>query len=162
MADKQDFWSGRVGFVLANIADAVGLGSIWKFPYEVGANGGGTFVVLYIAGLALIVLPLMLAELAIGRSGRSDAVTSVTRVSNWGPCLSTLVAGRPASGHYGVSDSQLLLRHRRMGDRLPDRHGAEWHRARGCRGRKGALRHPARLACAPPLLPFGIHGDDMP
>jgi sodium:neurotransmitter symporter family protein len=63
---KRELWSGRAGFILANIASAVGLGSIWKFPYEVGANGGGAFVLLYLIGLTLIVLPLMLAELALG------------------------------------------------------------------------------------------------
>jgi NSS family neurotransmitter:Na+ symporter len=82
MAAGREFWSGRVGFILANIASAVGLGSIWKFPYEVGSNGGGAFVLCYLAGLALIVLPLMLAELALGRAGRSDAVRSVATVAS--------------------------------------------------------------------------------
>ena len=40
MRAKRELWSGRIGFILANTASAVGLGSIWKFPYEVGANGG--------------------------------------------------------------------------------------------------------------------------
>src|SRR5688572_20300461 len=62
-------WSTRSGFVLATIASAIGIGSIWKFPYEVGTNGGGAFVVVYVVGLALVVVPLMLAEFAIGRRG---------------------------------------------------------------------------------------------
>ena len=70
-------WSGRLGFILAAVASAVGLGSIWKFPYELGANGGAAFLFFYLAGLALAVLPLMLAELAIGRRGASDAVASM-------------------------------------------------------------------------------------
>ncbi len=74
-------WSGRFGFIVAAIASAVGLGSIWKFPYEVGANGGAAFVVFYIAGLALAVVPLMLAEFAIGRRGGADAATSMERVA---------------------------------------------------------------------------------
>jgi NSS family neurotransmitter:Na+ symporter len=74
-------WSGRVGFIAAAIASAVGLGSIWKFPYEVGANGGAAFVVFYIAGLALAVVPLLLAEFAIGRRGGADAATSIARVA---------------------------------------------------------------------------------
>lgn len=74
-------WSGRVGFVLAAIGSAVGLGSIWKFPYEVGANGGGAFVLFYLLGLALVVLPLMLAEFVIGRRGRGDAATSLARLA---------------------------------------------------------------------------------
>jgi NSS family neurotransmitter:Na+ symporter len=70
-------WSTRSGFLLATIASAVGIGSIWKFPYEVGANGGGAFVLVYLVGLALVVVPIMLAEFAIGRRGRADAATSI-------------------------------------------------------------------------------------
>ena len=67
MSKPQDFWSGSTGFILATIGAAVGLGSIWKFPYEVGSNGGGAFVLVYLAGLALVVVPLLFAEFAIGR-----------------------------------------------------------------------------------------------
>ncbi|HSJ98806.1 MAG TPA: sodium-dependent transporter [Myxococcota bacterium] len=74
-------WSGRAGFILAATASAVGLGSIWKFPYEVGANGGAAFILFYLAGLALIVVPLMLAEFAVGRRGGSDAAGSIERVA---------------------------------------------------------------------------------
>ncbi|MGH7396073.1 MAG: sodium-dependent transporter [Candidatus Rokuibacteriota bacterium] len=74
-------WSSRTGFVFAAMGSAVGLGSIWKFPYEVGTNGGGGFVLFYLVGLLLIVFPLMLVELAIGRRGRSDAVGSIVAVA---------------------------------------------------------------------------------
>lgn len=74
-------WSGRLGFILATIGSAVGLGSIWKFPYEVGTNGGSAFVLFYLLGLALIVAPLMLAEFVIGRRGKSDAWTSIRNVA---------------------------------------------------------------------------------
>lgn len=77
----RESWSGRYGFILATVGSAVGIGSIWKFPYEVGENGGGAFVLFYIAGLALIVVPLMFAEFAIGRRGQGDAVTSITMVA---------------------------------------------------------------------------------
>ena len=78
MAEK---WSGRVGFILATIGSAVGLGSIWKFPYEVGQNGGGAFVLFYLLGLLCVVLPLVLAEFAIGRRGEGDAPASIARVA---------------------------------------------------------------------------------
>ncbi len=65
---SREGWSGRAGFVLATIGSAVGIGSIWKFPYEVGANGGSAFLLFYLAGLVLVVVPLMLAEFAIGTS----------------------------------------------------------------------------------------------
>jgi NSS family neurotransmitter:Na+ symporter len=79
--DRQDRWTGRTGFTLATIGSAVGLGSIWKFPYEVGSNGGGAFVLLYLAGLVLIVVPLMLAEFALGRRGGGDPATALTAIA---------------------------------------------------------------------------------
>lgn len=81
MNTTRETWSGRTGFILATIGSAVGLGSIWKFPYEVGANGGTAFVFFYIAGLVLIVVPLMFAEFAIGRRGRGDASASIRVVA---------------------------------------------------------------------------------
>jgi NSS family neurotransmitter:Na+ symporter len=74
-------WRSSSGFILATIGSAVGIGSIWKFPYEVGANGGGAFVLVYLAGLALVVVPMMLAEFAVGRRGRGDAATSIEVVA---------------------------------------------------------------------------------
>ncbi len=82
MKHSHESWSGRTGFILATIGSAVGLGSIWKFPYEVGANGGSAFIVFYVAGLMLIVVPLMLAEFVVGRRGGADAVTSIARVAS--------------------------------------------------------------------------------
>lgn len=79
---SSEAWSGRVGFILATIGSAVGLGSIWKFPYEVGANGGSAFLLFYLLGLVLVVVPLMLAEMAIGRRGRGDPAASIAAVSS--------------------------------------------------------------------------------
>lgn len=81
MNKPQDYWSGPTGFILATIGAAVGLGSIWKFPYEVGANGGGAFILFYLLGLVLIVFPLLLVEFAIGRRGRSDAADAIANVA---------------------------------------------------------------------------------
>lgn len=81
MSKPQDFWSSPTGFILATIGAAIGLGSIWKFPYEVGANGGGAFVLFYLLGLGLIVFPLMLVEFAIGRRGRLDAANAIANVA---------------------------------------------------------------------------------
>lgn len=74
-------WTGRTGFILATIGSAIGLGSIWKFPYEVGQNGGGAFVLFYLLGLLLVVLPLVLAEFALGRRGGGDAPASIAAVA---------------------------------------------------------------------------------
>jgi neurotransmitter:Na+ symporter, NSS family len=82
MTTRSDRWSGRFGFVLAMLASAVGLGSIWKFPYELGANGGGGFLLFYVLGLALVVGPLMVAELVIGRRGQLDASLSMAHLAS--------------------------------------------------------------------------------
>ena len=82
MAPDMERWSGRAGFILAAIGSAVGLGSIWKFPYEVGQNGGAAFVLFYLVGLLIAVVPLMFAEFAIGRRGGGDAASSIARLAS--------------------------------------------------------------------------------
>ncbi|WP_374448983.1 sodium-dependent transporter [Stella sp.] len=77
MATQANQWSGRIGFLMASIGSAVGLGSIWKFPYEVGENGGGAFLAFYLLGMVLVVVPLLLAEFAMGRRGGGDVLTSI-------------------------------------------------------------------------------------
>ncbi|PYE34329.1 NSS family neurotransmitter:Na+ symporter [Idiomarina fontislapidosi] len=63
-------WSSRLSFILASSAAAVGLGNIWKFPYVMGENGGGAFVLVYLLCIAFIGIPIMMAEVVIGRRGR--------------------------------------------------------------------------------------------
>jgi neurotransmitter:Na+ symporter, NSS family len=82
MNRSPETWQSRSGFILATIGSAVGIGSIWKFPYEVGTNGGGAFVLVYALGLVLVVVPLMFAEFAIGRRGGADCATSMARVAS--------------------------------------------------------------------------------
>ncbi|MCA1797450.1 MAG: sodium-dependent transporter [Geobacteraceae bacterium] len=67
-------WASRLGFILAAAGSAVGLGNIWKFPYIAGENGGGAFVLVYLLCIAFVGLPIMMAELMIGRHTRKDAV----------------------------------------------------------------------------------------
>jgi len=81
MNTVRETWASRSGFTLATIASAIGIGSIWKFPYEVGANGGGAFVLVYTLGLVLVVVPLMFAEFVIGRRGGADSASSLARVA---------------------------------------------------------------------------------
>ncbi len=74
-ADKH--WSSGLGFILATAGAAVGLGNLWRFPFLAGENGGGAFVLIYIACVFLIGMPIMLAELALGRTGGGSAMHSV-------------------------------------------------------------------------------------
>ena len=73
---QREQWASRYGFILASIGGAVGLGNLWRFPYVAGESGGAVFLFLYIACVLLIGLPLMIAELSIGRRSQGDAVTA--------------------------------------------------------------------------------------
>ncbi len=74
-------WSGRLAFVLAAVGSAVGLGNVWKFPYITGEYGGGFFILAYLFCIALIGLPIMLTEIALGRRGKQSPVNTLTRLS---------------------------------------------------------------------------------
>lgn len=79
-SDKKKERFSSTGFILAAIGSSVGLGNMWKFPYITGENGGAAFFLLFIVCLLVIGLPVLLAELAIGRSGRGSAATAFVRV----------------------------------------------------------------------------------
>ncbi len=73
-------WATRLGFILAAAGSAVGLGNIWKFPYITGENGGGAFVLVYLLCIAVVGLPIMMAELMVGRHTRRDALGAFVRL----------------------------------------------------------------------------------
>ncbi len=85
MAQRGGF-SNRLGFIAAAAGSAVGLGNIWKFPYEVGENGGAAFLLIYLACAFLICLPIMLAETAIGRNTRLNPFGAFNKLGGrkWG------------------------------------------------------------------------------
>ncbi len=70
-------WSSRLSFIYSIGAAAIGLGTLWRFPYVAGANGGGAFVILYALFVVAICVPLMIAEMAIGRRGHGSVMASV-------------------------------------------------------------------------------------
>ena len=74
-------WSTRLAFILAATGSAVGLGNIWRFPYIVGDNGGGAFVLVYLACILLIGLPIMMAEILLGRRGRQSPINTMLTVA---------------------------------------------------------------------------------
>jgi NSS family neurotransmitter:Na+ symporter len=71
---SREHWSGTLGFVLAAVGSAVGLGNVWKFPYMAGNNGGGAFVVVYLGCIAAIGLPMLVTEMVIGRRSEKGPV----------------------------------------------------------------------------------------
>lgn len=74
-------WRNRWLFILAATGSAVGLGNIWKFPYITGENGGGAFVLVYLFCICLIGLPVMLAEVMLGRMGRQSPINTMTAIA---------------------------------------------------------------------------------
>lgn len=71
------YWSSRLAFILAATGSAVGLGNIWKFPYVAGENGGGAFVIIYLACIFCIGLPIMMSEIMIGRRARKNPIAAM-------------------------------------------------------------------------------------
>jgi NSS family neurotransmitter:Na+ symporter len=67
-------WGQRGSFILAATGSAVGLGNIWKFPYITGENGGGAFVLMYVLFVATIGIPIMMAEILMGRRTRANPI----------------------------------------------------------------------------------------
>ncbi|MDC0661576.1 sodium-dependent transporter [Marinobacter sp. SS21] len=78
---KRGLWSSRLAFILAATGSAVGLGNIWKFPYITGENGGGAFVLVYLVCIAAVGIPIMMAEVLIGRRGGRSPVNSLRLIA---------------------------------------------------------------------------------
>lgn len=75
-------WKTRFGLYLAAIGSACGLGNLWRFPYVVGENGGGAFVLLYVLVALVLGLPLMIGELFLGRSQRAAIIPATQKLGN--------------------------------------------------------------------------------
>ena len=73
----QPIWTSKIFFLMASIGFAVGLGNIWRFPYVAGESGGGVFVLLYLLFAFTIGIPIVIAELLIGKKGRAGSVGSI-------------------------------------------------------------------------------------
>lgn len=82
----REIWGSRLGFVLAAAGSAIGLGNVWRFPYLAGQNGGAAFVFIYLAIVLLIGLPVMMAEVGLGRFTRRNPVGAFAKIvpqSGW-------------------------------------------------------------------------------
>lgn len=99
-------WKSRAGFIFAALGSAVGLGSIWRFPYIVGENGGAIFIFLYIVCLLLIGFPVLIAEIIIGKATQKSPAMAFKKLSGsrlWKKGgLMTLVTGFIISSFYSV------------------------------------------------------------
>ena len=97
-------WSSGFTFILAAVGAAVGLGNIWKFPYVVGVSGGGAFVLVYLGCVLFIAIPILIAELWIGRAGGHSPPIAMANVAR--------DAGRPRAwslvGYMGMVVGYLI------------------------------------------------------
>ena len=71
---KRESFKSRLGFILISAGCAIGIGNVWRFPYLVGNNGGGAFVLFYLFFLIAVGIPVMTMEFAVGRASRNSAV----------------------------------------------------------------------------------------
>ena len=99
MAREQ--WGTKLGFMLAAMGSAVGLGNIWRFSFVAGNNGGGAFLILYLIFVLLIGVPLLLTEVSIGRKAESDVVGSFQKLAPRTPWYLT--------GFFGIASAFLIL-----------------------------------------------------
>ncbi len=77
-------WGSRLGFILAASGSAVGVGNLWKFPYVTGQNGGGIFILAYVICVILVGLPVMSAEILIGRATQKSPVAAFRELTHRG------------------------------------------------------------------------------
>lgn len=99
-------FSSKIGVILATVGTAVGLGNVWRFPYIVGENGGGAFLVIYILSLLLLGIPGVIAEFIVGRHSHANAVDSFKKLApktkwHW-IGYSGVLAGFLIMGYYAV------------------------------------------------------------
>jgi len=103
---QRENWGSKVGFILAAAGSAVGLGNIWKFPYIAGENGGAAFIFIYLICIAIIGLPVLIAEVLLGRTTQRNPVGAFRKLSNSKIWVSVgglgVIAGFVILSFYGV------------------------------------------------------------
>lgn len=102
MTKQREHWGSKLGFIMATAGSAIGLGSLWRFPYIAGNNGGGAFVFLYLFFTLLIGIPAFIAELSMGRRAQKSVVTAYSNLAhhskNW-----------KMAGWFNIATSFLIL-----------------------------------------------------
>ncbi len=109
---QEKTFTGKVGFVLASVGAAIGLGAIWKFPYMAGAEGGAAFLLPYIIFSFTLAFGLLLTEITLGKAGKGGIVTAYRNLG--GPFWSVLgylgiIIGFVVLSFYSVVGGWCLL-----------------------------------------------------
>ncbi len=99
--NKREQWGTRLGFILACLGSAVGLGNVWRFSTVAGENGGGAFLLVYLLIVLFIGIPVILAEFTIGRKAQSDAIGSFQKLAPKKPWV--------IAGFMGVAAAFIIL-----------------------------------------------------
>lgn len=103
MSNTRSQFSSRLGFILAAAGSAIGLGNIWGFPTQTASNGGGAFLLIYLAMVFILAYPMLIAELTIGRYGEANPVRSLRRTWEKNKTLATLL------GFIGITTAAAIL-----------------------------------------------------
>jgi NSS family neurotransmitter:Na+ symporter len=95
---ERDHWGSGSGFLLATLGSAIGLGNVWRFSYVAGENGGGAFLLVYLAMVCLVGMPLLLGEFAIGRHTQRESAAAIAKLAPAPPwrslgLLGVIIAG---------------------------------------------------------------------
>jgi NSS family neurotransmitter:Na+ symporter len=101
MKERESIGS-RLGFILLSSGCAIGIGNVWRFPYMVGENGGGLFVIAYIVFLIALGVPIMTMEYAIGRSSRVSILSAYKKLEPKGTKWHVF-------GYFAIAGNYLLL-----------------------------------------------------
>jgi neurotransmitter:Na+ symporter, NSS family len=87
LGKAREHWGSKIGFLMAAAGSAIGLGSLWRFPYIVSQNGGGMFIFLYVVFVFALVLPIFMSELILGRKTQKSPILAYSALSrrsqNW-------------------------------------------------------------------------------
>ncbi len=159
MAAPREQWGSRQGFVLAAIGSAVGLGNMWRFSYLTAEYGGAAFLLLYFLMVALIGLPVMLAELAIGRGSKRSPMLALAHFGGraWAPLGVFFVAvGFVILSYYNVIAGWTLRYALTALGGFPE--DASAHFASVSEGTPAVLWHLVFMALTAVVVSRGVHG----
>ncbi len=99
-------WSSRFAFIMAAVGSSVGLGNLWRFSAEAGSNGGGAFIIIYLACVIFIGIPVLMSEFIIGRAGNaSSAIRSIDDIAE----KSGVSGGWSVLGVTGMAASFMIV-----------------------------------------------------
>jgi NSS family neurotransmitter:Na+ symporter len=125
-------WTSPFAFLMASVGFAVGLGNIWRFPYVAGENGGSAFVLIYLVCAFVIGVPILMAELMIGRRGNAAPPIAMARVADGERPQPPVAVGRRHGSARRLHHRDRLFRGGRLGALVPVQGAHDGLCRRGC------------------------------